>query len=163
MWGRTWGLGVLIALAQPAWADPIPWTLDDAMDRSGFVHASTADGGYVVVFQPRATDAVEHWAVTLRDVADGTWVLVYCTLLEADPDHPFPARLLEAALDYNGRAAGAKFAIDPDHGDLDVQYEIPIEGLSPSVVKRVVADVAATCDANRDGFAEIVDTARRER
>jgi hypothetical protein len=136
-------------------ADPT-WTIESALRSSGLAHSRTAGGAFVVIFAATHARDVETWPVTVRSVAGGDWVLVFATLLRADPGK-LDEDVLKEALLHNSRTAGGKLALDAETGDLDVQYEIPSVALTPELLRLIINDVAATCDAQYRPFRDLVD------
>ena len=126
--------------------------LDDAIRDTGFAYTRTGTGSYLVVFDAVEASEVSSWPVVIRMAGEGDWILVHATMLEVEGAESFPLALLRRALAYNAQTAGSKLAIDATRGDLDVQYEIPTEALTPSVLERIVNDVAVTCDTQHDTY-----------
>ncbi len=152
---------VLIDGVQPSAGASV--TLSDARERlrravtaTPFVHARTDADTYVVVFDANEAISRSNWPVTISLVAGGEWVLIYTTLLDREPGFVYPPALLRRALAYNATSAGAKFALDLENGDLDVQYEVPVRAVSGDVLRIAALDVAAACDEHFESFVSAV-------
>jgi len=133
--------------------------LDDAIRDAGFAYTRTGSGSYLVVFDAVEATEVSSWPVIIRMAGEGDWILVHATMLEVEGTESLPIALLRRALAYNAETAGSKLAIDAARGDLDVQYEIPAEALTSNVLKRIVNDVAVTCDTQHDTYLNMAGRA----
>jgi len=133
-----------------------PWTIESALKSSGLSHSRTGTDAYVVVFAASKTRDVESWPITVRSVAGGDWVLVFATLLRSASGE-FDDEVLERALIHNARAAGSKFSLDAETGDLDIQYEIPLVALTPELLRLIINDVAVTCDEQYRPFQDLAN------
>jgi len=123
-----------------------------AFTSTRLLYSQLDDGAYVVVFDAVEATERSNWAVTVRPVAGGDWILVTATLVDREPGHRFSLETLQRAMVRNGRTVGAKLVLDIEHGDLDVQDEIPLDALTPATLTRTLEDVAATCDASLAEF-----------
>lgn len=126
--------------------------LRDAFSRTRLLYSRLDDGAYVVVFDAVEARERSNWPVTVRPVAGGEWILITATLVDREPGHRFTLETLQRAMVRNGRTVGAKLVLDIEHGDLDVQDEIPLDALTADTLTRTLQDVAATCDASLAEF-----------
>jgi len=138
------GIGWL-ACASAAHADSFA-VLRDALRETELPFSEAPDGSSIVVLPAEGPLDVHAWAITVAPVAHGEWILVYTTVLDGQPGAVPATEAMTRALAYNARTAGSKLALDLESGDLDVQYEIPIEALTPKLLRKMCFDVAVTCN-----------------
>jgi hypothetical protein len=134
-----------ISCSSAASADPAA-TLRDALRETELPFSETSDGSSIVILPAEGPLDIHAWPITIAPVARGEWILVYATVLDGEPGVVPSTEAMTRALAYNARTAGSKLALDLESGDLDVQYEIPIEALTAKVLRRMCFDVAVTCN-----------------
>jgi hypothetical protein len=123
-----------------------------ALEGTGLPFSRTPDGSYVVVLPAQGPLEVAAWPITIASVAGGAWVLVYTTVLDGEPGVIPAAEILLRALVYNAQTAGSKLAFDIEHGDLDVQYEVPSDELTSKLLEKACYDIAVTCNELYEEF-----------
>lgn len=156
-------LGILAVLVTmglaPAFAEDAEFSLDTWTKQTRYKSIEKTEyGGYEVRFSE--STAKQHsggWVVVVSyNNKSKTWVTVRTTVVHRTKGFAYPLALKDWCLEYNGKTAGAKFAYDPEFGDIDARWEIPVSVASSAIVDKAVMDVVNCADDNCDALLKLL-------